>query len=54
MLYILNSDNFEIIKIISDIHGTCVKGIYILKNGLITTFGEDPKEDYPIKIWSLE
>ena len=54
VLYILNSDNFEIIKTISDIHGTCVKGIYILKNGLITTFGEDPKEDYPIKIWSLE
>ena len=54
VLYILNSDNFEIIKIISDIHGTCVKGIYILKNGLISTFGEDPKQDYPIKIWSLE
>ena len=45
VLYILNSDNFEIIKIISDIHGDCVKGIYILQNGLITTFGEDQKQD---------
>ena len=54
VLYILNSDNFEIIKTISDIHGTCVKGIFILKNGLIATFGEDQIEDFPIKIWSLE
>ena len=54
VLYILNSDNFEIVKSIYDIHGTCTKGIFILKNGLIATFGEDKEQEYPTKIWTLE
>ena len=54
IVLILNSNNFEIIKTIYDIHGSCVKGIYILDNRLIATFGDDQEEGYPIKIWSLE
>ena len=51
---IYKSDNFELIKSIEDFHGTCVKGISVLKNGLIATFGNDPDNGYPIKIWTLE
>ena len=54
ILLILNSDNFEIIKKIYDIHGTCVRSINILKNGLIATYGDDKNDSYPIKIWTLE
>ena len=54
IVLILNSNNFEIIKTFYDIHGSCVKGIYILDNRLIATFGDDQEEGYPIKIWSLE
>ena len=52
-LSIYKSDNFELIKYYEDFHDTCVKGVNILKNGLIATFGEDPDNGYPIKIWSL-
>ena len=54
ILLILNSDNFEILKKIYDIHGTCVRSINILKNGLIATYGDDKNDNYPIKIWTLE
>ena len=54
ILVILRSDNFEVIKTIYGIHGSCVKGIFAFKNGLIATFGEDGYDGYPIKIWSLE
>ena len=50
VLLILNSDNFEEIKSIYDIHDSIVKGIYILQNGLIVTFGNDQD----IKFWTLE
>lgn len=53
-LSIYKSDNFELIKTFEDFHDSCVKGVNILKNGLIATFGEDPDNGYPIKIWSLE
>ena len=53
-LYIMNSDNFELIKSIENIHGNRIRGIFILKNGLIATYGDDRDKGYPIKIWSLE
>ena len=53
-LYIMNSDNFELIKSIENIHGNRIRGIFILKNGLIATYGDDRDTGYPIKIWSLE
>ena len=54
ILSVYKSDNFELIKAFEGFHDTCVKGVNILKNGLIATFGEDPDNGYPIKIWSLE
>lgn len=54
VLYVLNSDNFDVIKTLDNIHGSCLKGIFILKNGLIATFGDDPEQEFPIKIWNLE
>ena len=54
ILSVYKSDNFELIKTFEGFHDTCVKGVNILKNGLIATFGEDPDNGYPIKIWSLE
>lgn len=51
---IINGDNFEVIKTIENVHDSCVRGIVILKNGLISTYGNDQNEGYPIKIWSLE
>ena len=54
MLSIYKSDNFELIKTFEDFHDSCVKGVNILKNGLISTFGTDPDKGYPIIIWSLE
>ena len=54
ILSIYKKDTFELIKSYDDIHGTCVKGSYILENGLIATFGDDHENGFPIKIWSLE
>ena len=54
MLSIYKSDNFELIKSFEGFHDSCVKGINFLKNDLIATFGDDPDNGYPIKIWSLE
>ncbi len=54
ILSIYKSDNFELLKSIEDIHGSCIKGIYIFKNGLIATFANDQEQGYTIKIWSLE
>ena len=54
ILSIYKRDTFELVKSYNDIHGICVKGSYILKNGLVATFGDDHESGFPIKIWSLE
>ena len=54
ILSIYNKDTFELVKSYDDIHGICVKGSYILENGLVATFGDDHGNGFPIKIWSLE
>jgi hypothetical protein len=54
ILSIYKKDTFELVKSYDDIHGICVKGSYILENGLIATFGDDRENGFPIKIWSLE
>ena len=47
-------DTFELTKSYDDIQGNSVKGIFILDNGLIATFGDDQDDGFPIKLWSLE
>lgn len=54
ILSIYTKDTFELVKSYDDIHGICVKGSFVLENGLIATFGDDPENGFPIKIWSLE
>ena len=54
ILSIYKKDTFELVKSYNDIHGVCVKGSFILENGLVATFGDDHENGFPIKIWSLE
>ena len=56
VLCILKSENYEILKVIYDLHGHSIKGIYILDNDWVTTvatYGDDQIQGYPIKIWDL-
>ena len=56
VLCVLKSDNYEILKVIYDLHGHSIKGIYILDNDWVTTvatYGDDQIQGYPIKIWDL-
>ena len=56
VLCVLKSDNYEILKVIYDLHNCSIKGIYILYNDFVTkvaTYGDDQIQGYPIKIWDL-
>lgn len=52
LIKIYRSDNFELINTIENTNGDYLYGLYILKNGLIASYGSDGDEN-GIKLWKL-